>query len=820
MPMIMISTLRTIVSPRWATLLVLSWAGIGIWVGSVHAEPQFDRDVLPFLEQNCFRCHGKEKQKGNFRLDNLSRDFTNGSSVAHWLEVVDRVGSGEMPPESQPNRPGAEESGRIVEWLVERINEGDAERLARTEPVSLRRLTRQEYVNTIYDLLGVIFDATDPAGLNEDDSWNGFERIGSVLSLSASHVEKYLTAAEMILDEAYPEVPPKPFLIANSAVDLVGGPKTYGKERYEELHRSGLVNRIRIDLWPGQSVRAQPVKTWVEFAGVYRFRAKLSGLRPAGGPAPHLSIRADSIDRILFERDVLASEADPTTMEFEVHLPAGHHEFTLTNDVPGPLILTRFGRSGSKPFFSLKEGRIPWQIQLKDEKDVPLFPVLILDSFEWEGPIPLEGKQESSAFMPDEDGGMDQVHAGLEEFAERAFRRPLETGELERYVQIVQAEIAAGSKLIPAVKTAMLGILCSKSFLYLVEGAPGLSTSTLSDWELASRLSYFLWSTMPDDELLGLDRKGTLQSPKVLRSQVERMLRDSRIERLVDAFATQWLQLKRVGMFTPDAELYPTYDRYLEKSMVRETTEFFGEVLDKNLTLREFLVSDWTMLNPRLALHYGIPGITEDRFRRVSLKPDYHRGGLLTHASVLSLTSDGTRHRPVHRGVWIAESIFGKSPPPPPASVEPIEPIPFDGEKASIRMQLKAHRSDPSCASCHRKIDPLGFAFDNYDAIGQWRAEEVVPVGVGSNPKVDASGVLPDGRRFANAGEFKDLLLEDIDTFNEAFVKALATFALRRTMTFQDRNSLEKITSLSRSSDYRLRDVIEAIVLSDLFKQR
>jgi len=275
-----------------------------------------------------------------------------------------------------------------------------------------------------------------------------------------------------------------------------------------------------------------------------------------------------------------------------------------------------------------------------------------------------------------------------------------------------------------------------------------------------------------------------------------------------------------VGMFPPDKKIYPDYDLHLEQSMIGETKAYFQEVLTKNLSLREFLTSDWTMINPRLAMHYEMPLPAEDRFERVSLTPENHRGGLLTQAAILSLTSDGTRHRPVHRGKWVLESIVGKSPPPPPANVKPIEPTPSMQPKATLRIKLDAHKSDASCASCHRRIDPLGFAFDNYDAIGRWRTHEVVSDGNGDNPQVDASGELPDGRKFANAEEFKQLLAADLETFNAAFIEKLAIYGTRRVMTIADRESLSAVAKQSKTADYQLQTVIENLVLSDLFQKR
>jgi hypothetical protein len=367
-------------------------------------------------------------------------------------------------------------------------------------------------------------------------------------------------------------------------------------------------------------------------------------------------------------------------------------------------------------------------------------------------------------------------------------------------------------------KTGLIAVLCSKDFLYLVEGAAG--RTKLNDWELASRLSYFLWSTMPDDALFAAARAGTLHRPEELKAQVARMLRDPRAARFADAFPRQWLQLRMVGMFPPDKKLYPDYDDYLQRSMIRETTSYFRAVLDQNLSLREFLDSDWTMLNARLAEHYGIPEVTDDLHRRVDLRPDDHRGGLLTQAAILSLTSDGTRHRPVHRGKWVLESILGKSPPPPPANVKPIEPTAATAPKATIRAKLLSHKSDPSCAACHSKIDPLGLAFDNSDAIGRWRTEEAASDGTGANPAVDASGALADGRAFAGPDAFKKLLVADLDKFQAAFVDKLATFALRRTTTPSDGLELARIAEQGKAADYRLASIVEALVLSDLFQQR
>ncbi|TWT29916.1 DUF1592 domain-containing protein [Blastopirellula retiformator] len=811
--------------PRYYQLgfALTTWICAIVQIGQAESpsHPPFAKAIEPYLTKNCVHCHGADAQEGDFRVDTLSQDVGEGASVNRWLEVIEKINNGEMPPPDEADLPTAQQNAEIVEWLAARIEEGRTARLAQKQPVSFHRLTRDEYANTIEDLFGVQYGVADPGGLNEEPEWHGFERIGSVLSLSASHIEKYYSAAEKILEEAYPTRPIPPTVVRKNALKLRGGPSG---QVVKELEEKGIADQVRVDMWPGhemQGGRPGPDGGMLKNGGLFKVRIKVSGLKPPGGRAPHLTFYADKIDRLLFEQDILAPEDEPAIVEFMADLPAGGHTFKMTNDVPGPSNLPRSGRHGSRPFISLEDGRIPWQLKLTDEEGLPLYPFLIVDWVEWEGPLePADIAAKRARFMPAEDGNRDQAKACLARLCDAAFRRPVETAELEQYYNIVEEEIAAGADFRQAMKTGMLAILCSKNFLFVIEGDLAQPQAKLNDFELATRLSYLLWSTMPDEELFALAREGKLRQPEVLKQQFERMIADPRAEEFSQDFSRQWLQMHKLGMFPPNKELYPEYDPHLERSMAGETFAFFQEVLHKNLTLREFIDSDWTMVNPRLAIHYSIDGIEKDEYQRVALSPEDPRGGLLTQAAVLSLTSDGTRQRPVHRGVWVMQSVFGKSPPPPPANVEPIEPNPVDSPKATIRMKLEAHKHDPNCAACHRKIDPLGLAFDNFDAIGRWREEEVVPQGTGANPPVDPSGVLPDGRSFTTPQEFKKLLLADIDSFNQTFVKKLATYSLRRAMTVDDRADLEAIASKSKDADYRVRDLVEALVLSDLFQKR
>ncbi|MCB1092566.1 MAG: DUF1592 domain-containing protein, partial [Verrucomicrobiae bacterium] len=634
------------------------------------------------------------------------------------------------------------ESGKAVAWISARIKEGESARLAERGRVSYNRLTREEYVNTVRDLIGVRFDAADPGAFLEDPEWHGFELLGSVLTLSGANIEKYLSAAETILAEAYPEKAPPPFEGTKRAILE----EQVNVKHRERLREAGLLDKVRFEMWPGDIFRYSRLREPLPEAGIYEISYTLSGLKPKDGRSPRLKVYESKLDRVLFEQDIVAPEDQPITVTFQAHLPKGNPNIDVYNDVPGPSNLPRSGRHGNAPFISLKDGRMPWQMKLTDEQGEPRYPFLIMDSISWRGPIVTdEERRLREDYLPTEEGNLTQVRQGLKKLAERAFRRPVAEGELDAYVKIVESEMAAGEKFRDAVKAGMLAILCSKSFLFITEGDEGADRFSLNDWEIASRLSYLLWSTMPDGELFALAKDGKLHEKAELSRQVARMLEDPRSRRFSDSFATQWLRLRKVGMFKPDAKLYPDYDAHLEASMVEETKAFFHEVLHGGLTLREFLKSDWSMLNARLCQYYGLPesAARGDAFERVSLPAASHRGGLLTQASILSMTSDGTRHRPVHRGVWVLESILGKSPPPPPANVNPIEPTPPDSPKATLRMKLDAHKKDPNCASCHMKIDPLGLAFDHFDAIGRWRTEEVVE-GTGANPPVDASGELPD----------------------------------------------------------------------------
>jgi hypothetical protein len=803
-------------------LLIITCLGFGSAIQG--AEP-----IEAFLEKHCVRCHGPQQEEGDIRIDRLSRDFRAGLDTHHWAEVLDKVNSGSMPPKSEP-QPTQDEISQFVASLDSRLQEGRAVRMASRPAVAHYRLSRREYQNTVYDLLGVRYDPTKPGELNEDTLWHGFERLGSQLSLSASHIDRYYRAAGLVLERAYPELSAEARTVRKAAAELrYGG----GKNQQEALERFGIRRPLRFLLYPGSTHNALSPhwfgKVGPEHSGLYKVRIQASGIRPLNGQTAHLSIgRRTSEETVegLIEFDITAPEDKPQVHEFEVFLemPMSLDFCVVATDVVDRRAGAAFRNalnSGSYIFTHSSETQLlnPNAPQMFDDKGNGLFSVVLLDWIEWEGPLETDAeKSRRSGLLPPDDATPEVVAEHLHRFAERAWRRPVRKDELSDYLQAYRSEREAGEKPSEAYRVAMQGVLTSRHFIYLVEGDPA-PRERLNNSELAARLSYFLWSSMPDDALFAAARNGSLEGDG-LRQEVDRMLADGRTDRFISDFVRQWLQLHRLGMFPPDKKLYPTYDAWLETSLRAEPIEFFRETFTNNLPVDSFIDSDWTMANARLCDFYGLPEPETGGFRKVSLKPEDHRGGLLTMGGILGLTSDGTRHRPVHRGVWLSEAIFNRTPPQPPANVDPIEPIPPTGTRITIRQRIEAHTTNASCAACHRTIDPLGLAFDEYDAVGQWRTRELVPTGVGENPLVDASGEMPDGRSFSNAAQFRKLLLEDRGRIARAFIEHLCTYALRRVLTVDDQEDLKRIETEAEKSDYRVRDIIRAVALSDLLRKR
>ena len=796
------------------------------FAGSVHGDEPFEG----FLKKHCVACHGPEKMKGDVRIDQLSRDFKRGADTHHWAELIEQVNSGAMPPKKEP-RPTQAEISAFVTNLDARLKEGRAVRMAARPAVTHYRLSRKEYQNTVYDLLGVRYDPAKPGELNEDTLWHGFERIGSQLSLSPSHVDRYYRAAGLVLDRAFPVTPGEARKVRKTAAELrYGG----GKQQQAALDRFGIKRPLRYLLFPGNVQNALSSNwfgnTGPEQSGLYKMRIQASGIRPPGGQMAHLSIGKrtgeETVDALI-EFDIQAPEDKPQVYEFEVFLemPATLDFCVVATDVvdrrAGAAFRNALSSQGGYIFTHSSESLLlnPNAPQMFDGKGNGIFSTVLLDWIEWEGPLVSEAeKARRKGLLPPDDATAEIVAEHLQRFAEGAWRRPVKKEELEQYLNSYRTERKAGEKTADAYRVALQGVLTSRHFIYLVEGDT-VARERLSDTELASRLSYFLWSSMPDNGLLAAGKSGTLKA-EGLKKEVDRMLADSKANRFVEDFTRQWLQLHRVGMFPPDKKLYPNYDAWLEESMRAEPVEFFREMFAKNISIDGFIHADWTVANARLCDFYGLPEPKSSGFQRVSLKPEDHRGGLLTMGAVLGLTSDGTRHRPVHRGVWVSEAIFGKTPPPPPANVSAIEPSPPESPKATLRQKIEAHRNNANCAACHAKIDPLGLAWDNYDAIGQWRTLEKVAQGRGADPMIDPSGVMPDGRAFKDANDFKRLLLEDHEKVALAFIEHLCTYALRRVLTVDDQEDLKAIEAEAKKNQFRVKDIVRAVALSDLIRKR
>lgn len=822
---------------KLACPFLLLVASIGLAGGAPAAEPHES-----FLTNYCIHCHGPDHQEGELRIDTLSRDFALGGEAHRWAELIERVNAGDMPPEDEP-QPTQDEIAAFVTTLAGLIREGRAARMAARPPVAHYRLSRKEYANTVYDLFGVRYDPTAPGELNEDQLWHGYERIGSELSLSVSHMDRYYRAAQTVLERAFPAEPLKTQRARRTAAEI-----RYrgGEDQRRWLDRLGIKRPLRCLINPGLPFRQETrhialSPDWLgrgqkkPQSGLYRMRLQASGLRPPGGQVPHLrlgTLQDDKMSGVLdsvLELDITAPEDSPEVYEAEVFLEMPvtlRFDVVSTTGINGQSRGGRFNRAvGSASdyiFTHTSETRLlnlnaP---QMFDDQGNALFPIVIVDWIEWEGPLESDAERSRREDVLPPEGATDsEVAEHLQRFSERAWRRAVDPHELQGYLTAYQMQREAGKPVAEAFRAAMLGALTSRHFIYLVEGDADARRDRLNDWELASRLSYFLWSSMPDEALLDVARAGELFGGG-LEEQVGRMLADDKINRFLEDFPRQWLQLHRLGVFSPNRRLYPSYDDWLEKSLREEPVKFFREIFTKNLSVAEFVDSDWTVANHRTSEFYGIAEPTGSGFERVALKPGDNRGGLLTMGAILGMTSDGTRHRPVDRGVWVSEAIFNKTPPPPPANVSPIEPIPPEGEKVTIRQRLDLHAKSPNCAACHRNIDPLGLAFEQYDAIGKWRTRERIPTGRGEDPLVDASGVMPDGRTFRDAHEFKQLLLEDRDALLRAFIEHLSTYALRRVLSIDDADDIDLIVQEAKEKQYDVRDIVRAVALSELMKKR
>jgi mono/diheme cytochrome c family protein len=755
-----------------------------------------------FLQNHCFECHDADAQKGKVRLDNLAPDFAVPVHAETWGRVFAQLEKREMPPKKKP-QPSDAERQAVLDWLGPQLRAAVAARQNAEGRVALRRLNRFEYQNTMHDLLGIEVNLMEL--LPEDGSAHGFDKVSSALTLSPVQVEKYLEAADVALDAAI-GIGPKPQFV---------------QQRFAATNL--LAN------WDGKSHRPLPDGSIALFNSGY----SPTELRKFRAPAPGRY-------RIRISANGFQTDGKPAT--FRVYggnfgvggktKLLGHFEVPADKPTVVEMVERLDGRGDTLKVISY--GTIPWQNKAEEYTG----PGFAVQWIEVEGPLdakdwPPATRQQLLGEVDLERGVFADAERVMKQFAPRAFRRPVSDADLAPYLALVRERMDKGVKFGDALRVGLKAILVSPRFLMLDE-QPG----KLDGHALASRLSYFLWSSAPDAELLSAAAKGDLSKPAGLRAQVERLLKHPKAHAFTEDFTGQWLALRNIEFTTPDSRLYPEFDELLQVSMLQETHAFFDELLTKDLSALNFVDSDFAMLNGRLAKHYGIPGVGGLDIRRVALKPEWHRGGVMTHASVLKVSANGTTTSPVLRGVWILDRILGKPAPPPPPNVPAVEPD-IRGAK-SIRDQLAKHREVESCAGCHARIDPLGFALESYDVIGGWRERyRITPAPNQRNgvewfsisvnqrdmrlalgPKVDASDALADGRKFSDLAELKRLLLAESDALARGLAEKLLIYATGHGLEFTDEAVLTDIVRKAKAKNFGLRSLVHEVVASQTFQTK
>lgn len=756
--------------PRLVIVLTLFLAA-----HSVHAQ-DYAKAALPFLQKHCVACHGPEKKKADLTVHQYTDEQSLIKDRKRWQSILQMVQSGEMPPESR-KRPSVEE----VEAFVKAVN-GVFERHDRTaklDPgrVTMRRLNRAEYNNTIRDLVGVDFNAGED--FPSDDVGHGFDNIGDVLTISPVHMERYLAAAENIMSKAIMAgEAPKPPVRTMAGKYLEPGIRPTPNFQFRPL-TSGFV--------------ATPFAFTQGGEFELRFRAYAE---PKGKDPVKVALFANDKELKVF--DIPANGKKAQTYGAWVAMPAG--------------ICRTF-------------------VKLLDESKGSLH-------IEWIQSVgPKDTRPDSHRKLLECDPALDKAGKTklvLERFATRAYRRPVTGDELERLIKLAGVAESRGASWEGAVAFAMQGVLVSPKFLFRVEldQRPAADDARpLDDYQLASRLSYFLWNTMPDAELFELAKKKELH--KNIEAQTLRLLKDPRSSAFVDSFFTQWLQLRILKNSAPDPALFPEFDEKLRADMMKETRLFFEAIVKDDRSILDIVDADFSFMNERLAKHYGIVDtlgtprnkpplakgqpapkvgqpIKGEPFVKVTFQ-NAERGGILLQASVLTVTSNPTRTSPVKRGRWVLEQILGTPPPPPPPNVPEL-----DNKKeatGTLRQRMEQHRANVACANCHARMDPLGFAFENYNAVGKFRTTD------GEHP-IDPSGVLPGGQTFQGPKELKAILKGKKELFSRCLAEKMVTYALGRGVEYYDKPALDKIVAALQANDFKFSTLVIEIAKSDPFRLR
>lgn len=738
----------------------------------------FKKDVEPFVKKFCVSCHNQEDNIGEFSLDQFQSSESLTTHRQSWQKVMEMLASEEMPPEDEP-QPDKDQRAAIVGWIKQELANFDCEKIRDPGRVTIRRLNRAEYNNTIRDLIGVNFEPA--ADFPRDDVGYGFDNIGDVLSISPLLMEKYLAAAEKIVETAI------------WAEDPYAAPLTsYPAAKIEQTSGGGVIGNKHRAL---NSIGEVFTEHNFPASGDYLLSCEAFGQQAGPDPAK-MEFRLDG--QKLKVVNVTAQEETPGTYEVRITVEQGKHR-----------IATAFLNDYYQP-----EHEDP---ELRGDRN------LIIALLSVQGPIETKPDQLPETHRkilfcePSADRDFKTCSREiLTKFVARAFRRPASDGEIKRLVRLGQRVLDEGGTFEQAMRITLQAVLVSPKFLFRVESDEKPNDPTvvrnLQDYELASRLSYWLWSNMPDEQLFESARKGELSKPLVLEAQMKRMLEDPKSSALVANFAGQWLQLRSLEEIAPDATVFPTFDQSLRSAMRRETELFFEAAIREDLSVMDFLDARFTYVNGPLAKHYGIEGITGPEFQRVSLEGT-DRAGVLTHASILTITSDPTRTSPVKRGKWILENILASPPPPPPPEVEALPEDEKSVASGSLRKRLEIHRANPVCASCHAKMDPLGFGFENFDAIGRWRTKD-------SGFDIDPSGTLPDGQTFRGPTELLAILKAKKVEFCRCLTEKMLTYALGRGLEYYDKCAVDSIVDAMAKNKYRLSTLFLQIAKSEPFLKR
>ena len=797
--------------------------------------------VLPkaFLAEHCHQCHGPNKQKADRRFDTLSTSIENFEQQELWQDIVDQLNLGEMPPKDKP-QPTQTERLDAIKALTNGITTSREKFKGVSQHTTLRRLNKVEYRRTIGDLLGLDVKAWDPSeDFPSEVTHQGFDNNGAQLVTSGLLLEKYLSAAEAAIQRSthFEEKPESKHYSQKSPFYFQGKesknlpklfltgrfrfvPETPYTDLYGRHYRGGHLGFLPLYEQGGVPQSGQ-YTIRVRAAAIDRTHTYPNGIITSRNGDP-LVLELASVDRrgsvtsagnvrkmVSLSTHEL-TETEPTWIEWTGYIEKGYEpEVRFRNGtISAKNLVFKLGRLAQdrpeiKPFLHLKPGNERGHGMLRAYQG----PKLRVWEIQVEGPHlpswPPEGHQLLYDDLTPADLNKKTIHERLIDFAHQAFRRPPTKGEVKPILTLVSAKLDSGTNPLKALQLGFQTILCAPGFLYLKEDEGNLNPNAL-----ASRLSYFLWSSMPDDELIQIAQSKSLNEPEILHAQVDRMLDHPKAQRFVRNFIRVWLELDNIGRMPPSPDFRNYYRDDLGTAMQIETEHFFSHLLHQNLPLKEFLTADFSFLNRELAKHYGISGIEGSHFRKVTL-PHSTRGGILGHGSFLTASANGVDTSPVIRGIYVMNKLLDYTPPPPPDDVPEIEPD-VRGT-ITLRQQLIKHRADPSCAQCHDKIDPAGFALENYDAIGSWRDQypDKLPV--------DASGKLDNGETFDNASNFRQLLATREKSFTRCLTKKLLTYALGRELNSNDRPTIDHICEEMAQPKKGLRDLIQSIINSETF---